>query len=94
MTLWALMYAFSQLARYEPEVWVAALNPDQSEIAVDLEHALDSALDLVPELLVPAVTHGLMPRLVRERMAEEEANRDDADEGEPGATDPPLGDPA
>ena len=71
MTLWALMYAFSQLARYEPEVWVAALDPDQSAVAVDLEHVLDTALELVPELLVPAATSGLMPRLLRERMEEE-----------------------
>jgi hypothetical protein len=71
MTLWALLYAFSQLARYEPEVWVAALNPDRSPYAVDLEHVLDTALDLVPQLLVPAATSGLMPRLIREQQAEE-----------------------
>jgi hypothetical protein len=66
LALWALVYAFSQLARYEPEVWVDALNPDTSTVAVDLESVLDSALELVPELLVPAVTNGLMPRLLRE----------------------------
>jgi hypothetical protein len=82
MTLWALVYAFSQLARYEPELWVAALNPDTSPIAVDLEHALDAALDLVPELLVPAVTNGVMPRLIREHIAEERAEQDAPNAGE------------
>jgi hypothetical protein len=71
MTLWALLFAFSQLARYHPALWVGALNPDRSPIAVDLEQGLDSALELVPDLLVPAVTHGTMPRLVRERVAAE-----------------------
>lgn len=86
MTLWALVYAFSQLARYEPEVWVAALNPDESPIAVDLEHALDAALELVPELLVPAVTSGLMPRLMREHMEEaQEAARDPEEPPEAGS---------
>lgn len=81
ITLWALLYAFSQLARYEPEVWVRALNPDESEIAVDLEHGLDSALELVPELLVPAVTHGLMPRLIREHQADHAARGNHAERG-------------
>jgi hypothetical protein len=79
MTLWALIYAFSQLARYEPELWIAALDPDRSSIAVDLEHALDTGLELVPQLLVPAVTHGLMPRLMRERFVQEQAERDAAE---------------
>ena len=70
MTLWALIYALSQLARYHPDAWVSALNPDTSEIAVDLEHGLDAALTLVAELLVPAVTSGLMPRLARESLRE------------------------
>src|SRR5205807_2138960 len=33
MTLWALVYGMSQLARYHPDLWVGALNPNQSEIA-------------------------------------------------------------
>lgn len=73
MTLWALMYGLSQLARYHPDEWVSALNPDRSPSAVDLEHVLDAGLELVPELLVPAITNGIMPRLVRERLAAERA---------------------
>src|SRR5581483_761313 len=71
MTLWALLYGLSQLARHHPAAWVGALNPDRSPIAVDLEHVLDSALELVPDLLVPAVSNGAMPRLVREHVAAE-----------------------
>lgn len=94
MTLWALVYAFSQLARYEPEVWVAALDPDQSRIAVDLEHVLDSALELVPELLVPAVTSGLMPRLVRESEDAKRTQPAGAEDAEDHADSPPLDGPA
>jgi hypothetical protein len=71
MVLWAFVYALSQLARYHPALWVGALNPDSSPIAVDLEQALDVALDLVPDLLVPALSRGAMPRLLRERQAAE-----------------------
>jgi hypothetical protein len=74
MTLWALLYAFSQLARYHPALWVAALNPDESAIAVDLEHVLDASLDLVPDLLLPAISNGAIPRLIREH-AERERER-------------------
>ena len=73
MTLWALVYALSQLARYHPDAWVSALNPDTSRIAVDLEHVLDAALSLVPDLLVPAVSNGLTARLVRESREAESA---------------------
>ena len=69
MTLWVLVFALSQLARYHPALWVEALDPDRSEIAVDLEHGLDAALELVPDLLLPALTSGAMPRLLREQQA-------------------------
>ena len=76
MTLWALLYALSQLARYHPDLWIAALNPDTSKIAVDLEHGLDAALTLVPDLLVPAITNGMLPRLRREALAKERAEKE------------------
>jgi hypothetical protein len=69
MTLWALLFGLSALARYHPGLWVSALNPDQSTAAVDLEQMLDAALDLVPDLLVPALSSGAMPRLIREQQA-------------------------
>lgn len=73
VTLWAFVYGVSQLARYHPDLWVGALDPDRSEIAVDLEYVLDAALTLVPDLLVPAVSNGAMPRLVREHEAAQRA---------------------
>jgi hypothetical protein len=88
MTLWALLFALSQLARYHPALWVGALNPDSSDIAVDLEHGLDSALELVPDLLVPAVSSGAMPRLIREHRAAEQENarlQEEADDAGQGA---------
>ena len=80
-TLWALVYALSQLARYHPDAWVSALNPDSSRIAVDLEQCLDAALDLVPDLLAPAVSSVLTSRLIREHMSadsDEEPPRESA----------------
>ena len=58
MTLWALLFALSTLARYHPESWVAALNPDLSRIAVPLERGLDAALSAVPLLLLVALRRG------------------------------------
>jgi hypothetical protein len=72
MILWALLFGLSTLARYHPALWVQALDPDSSEIAVDLEQGLDAALQLVPDLLVPALTNGAMPRLVRGYQAAEQ----------------------
>jgi hypothetical protein len=58
VSLWALMFALSQLARYLPEVWVKALDPDRSETAVPLEHGLDVALTRTPELLLAGLAGG------------------------------------
>jgi hypothetical protein len=67
MTLWALVYAFSQLARYHPDLWVTALDPDKSEIAVLLENGIDVAMNEVAGLLLPALSGtALHSRLLRE----------------------------
>ena len=50
MTLWALLFCLSQLARYYPDQWVAALDPDQSTAAVT-EEGLDFALEVAPALI-------------------------------------------
>lgn len=55
MTWWALLYAFSIFARYEPAAWVAALDLDESPIAVHLADALDEALAVVPQLVLEAL---------------------------------------
>ena len=56
-TFWALIYAFSQLARYHPETWVSALDPDASLIAAPLEEGLEVALEVTPTFLLSALRH-------------------------------------
>jgi hypothetical protein len=51
MTMWALLFALSQLTRYYPAGWVRALDADESEIAVTLDHGLELVLDVVPRLI-------------------------------------------
>ena len=55
LTWWALLYAFSIFARYEPAAWVAALDLDQSPIAVHLADALEEAMSAVPHLVLDAL---------------------------------------
>jgi hypothetical protein len=49
---WALLFALSMRARYEPERWTRDLNPDQSSSAVVLETLLDMSMGICPELIV------------------------------------------
>jgi hypothetical protein len=53
---WALLFALSMLARYEPASWISALEADASPNAVPLEAALDHALDTCPELILRAIS--------------------------------------
>jgi hypothetical protein len=53
---WVLLFALSLLARYEPAAWRAALDPDQSGLAVPLEHLLEEALTITPYLLYEVLT--------------------------------------
>jgi hypothetical protein len=60
MTWWGLLQALSQLARYEPAGWTAALTPDKSPLAVPIEQTLQHAMNLLPlwvleALVAPAV---------------------------------------
>jgi hypothetical protein len=68
LTLWALLFGLSQLARYHPDVWVRALNPDRSKVAVGLEEGLEVALARTPELLVSAVANGPIYARMREEV--------------------------
>jgi hypothetical protein len=52
---WALLYALSMLARYEPASWTADLNVDTSPVGVALEAALGHALDTCPALILRAI---------------------------------------
>jgi hypothetical protein len=56
LAIWfALLYALSMLARYEPAAWRAALDTDQSATAATLEAALNAALEAVPQLVLEAL---------------------------------------
>lgn len=56
MLWWLLLFGLSSVARYDPELWVAVLDVNTSEQAVPLEAALDEALDVLPELILTALT--------------------------------------
>lgn len=53
---WILLFGLSLLARYEPAAWRAALDLDESPVALPLSDLLDNALVIVPELLYTAAT--------------------------------------
>lgn len=55
MTWWALLYALSMVARYEPDAWVGLLDVDESQLAVPLEGVLEDALEVVPHLVLDAL---------------------------------------
>jgi hypothetical protein len=52
---WAVLFALSMLARYVPSSWIHHINVDESRDAVALEAALESALDVCPELVYRAI---------------------------------------
>jgi YaaC-like Protein len=52
---WAVLYALSMPARYEPSSWTSHLNVDQSQDAVPLESALAAALDTCPSLILQTI---------------------------------------
>ena len=56
MTWWAALLGLSSLARYHPVEWVRAIDPDESDEAVVLERALDAAIEVLPELILEALT--------------------------------------
>lgn len=55
MTWWALLYALSMVARYEPDAWVGLLDVDESQLAVPLEGVVEDALEVVPHLVLDAL---------------------------------------
>jgi hypothetical protein len=56
MLWWALLFGLSSIARYDPELWIAALDVNDSHLAVPIEAALDAALEALPELILDALT--------------------------------------
>ena len=55
MTWWAALHAVSNLARYQPVAWTAAIDRNSSKIAVLLERFLDLALEVIPHLFLEAL---------------------------------------
>jgi hypothetical protein len=55
MTWWAVLYALSMVARYEPDSWVGLLDVDKSQFAVPLEGLLEDALEVAPHLVLDAL---------------------------------------
>ena len=55
MTWWLITYTISELARYEPERWVNALKVDSSHDAVPLERCMDTAIDVIPDLVLAGI---------------------------------------
>ncbi len=56
MTWWAALFTLSMLARYHPVEWASALDPDRSPVAVLLERTMETALEVVPQLVLEAVS--------------------------------------
>ena len=56
MAWWAVLYALSMLARYEPSSWVTNISVDYSQLAVSIERLLEHAINHVPVLIADAIT--------------------------------------
>ncbi len=56
MLWWVLLFGLSMIARYDPELWVAALDVNDSPQAVPIEAALDEAMNALPLLILDALT--------------------------------------
>jgi len=56
MTWWAVLYALSMLARYEPSAWSKNIDVNRSKYAVPLEVILKHALIAVPQIIWTTLT--------------------------------------
>jgi hypothetical protein len=80
MTWWAILLALSSLARYEPEVWVAALDVNTSRIATALEALMEVAEARIPKLVEEALHLPLQRQMdAALRAGHEEVGGDGAD---------------
>ena len=57
MAWWALLYALSMLARYQPAEWAAHINIDTSPYAVAVERLLKKAIDILPRIILETIGH-------------------------------------
>jgi hypothetical protein len=58
MLWWYLLHALSNLARYHPAEWTAALDPNEAWTTVPIEEVLDLALEIVPRLVLLELSPG------------------------------------
>jgi hypothetical protein len=56
MLWWMILLGLSSFARYEPARWTAAINPDESTVAVPLEQTLEIAAVHLPALVLEGLT--------------------------------------
>ena len=56
MAWWAVLYALSMLARYEPAGWVNNISVDNSQHAVSVERLLERAITHLPVLIADTIT--------------------------------------
>jgi hypothetical protein len=63
LTFYTLLFCLSELARYYPDTWVRALDPDASTAAVTLERGLDIALARAAPV-ISAALRGPIDRLI------------------------------
>lgn len=66
---WALLYGFSVFARYNPQLWIRALDVDRSTAAVGIEHLMSTALATLPALVYDAVMGKFFPIPPEHRLA-------------------------
>ncbi|WP_030595670.1 YaaC family protein [Streptomyces anulatus] len=55
MAWWAVLYALSMLARYEPASWVTNISVDNSQHAVSIERFLERAITHLPILIADTI---------------------------------------
>ena len=55
MAWWAVLYALSMLARYQPAEWAGHIDIDESRHAVAVESLLKRAMSMVPALVAEAI---------------------------------------
>ncbi|MFI1956240.1 YaaC family protein [Streptomyces xinghaiensis] len=56
MAWWAVLYALSMLARYEPATWVKLISIDDSQHAVPIERLLERAINHLPVLIADTIS--------------------------------------
>ncbi len=87
MALWALLFSLSQLTRYYPAAWVGAVDADESEVAVTLDHGLELALELVPRLITQGLS-GPIDRWIEELRSQQAAELEGVGDPDPAAEAP------